>query len=109
MYLSGGENIYPAEIEAALYRCEGVLECAVTGLSDPRWGEQGLAAVVLQDGVQRDGESLRQELRAHLAAYKLPKWFYFLRALPKTGAGKIDKTELRRLYEHREAGNSSAP
>ena len=109
MYISGGENIYPAEIEAALYRCEGVLECAVTGLSDPRWGEQGLAAVVLQEGVQRDGDSLRQELRAHLAAYKLPKWFYFLRALPKTGAGKIDKTELRRLYEHREAGNSSAP
>lgn len=103
MYISGGENVYPAEVEAALYRCEGVLECAVTALDDPRWGEQGLAALVLQDGVHRDGESLRQELRPYLAAYKLPRWFYFLRALPKTGAGKIDKASLRRLYEHREA------
>lgn len=102
MYISGGENVYPAEVEAALYRCEGVLECAVTALQDPHWGERGLAAVVLQDGVQRDSESLRQELRAYLAAYKLPRLFYFLRALPKTGAGKIDKAELRRLYEHRE-------
>ena len=100
MYISGGENVYPAEVEAALYRCEGVVECAVTALLDPHWGEQGLAAVVLQEGVQRDGESLRRELRQHLAAYKLPKWFYFLRGLPKTGAGKIDKAELRRLYRH---------
>jgi len=106
MYISGGENVYPAEVEAALYRCEGVLECAVTALADPQWGEQGLAALVLQEGVQRDGESLRQELRAQLAAYKLPRWFYFLRALPKTGAGKVDKAELRRLYEHRGAARA---
>jgi len=98
MYLSGGENVYPSEVEAALFRCTGVADCAVLGLPDPLWGESGLAAVVLKDGQLEDGESLRRELRRQLAAYKLPRWFQFLPALPKTGTGKIDKNEIRRRY-----------
>ncbi|TAJ51270.1 MAG: long-chain fatty acid--CoA ligase [Nevskiaceae bacterium] len=98
MYLSGGENVYPSEVEAALYRCPGVLDCAVLGLPDPLWGESGLAAVVLQAGQEADATALRQTLRTQLAAYKLPRWFQFLPALPKTGAGKIDKNEIRRRY-----------
>lgn len=98
MYLSGGENVYPSEVEAALFRCPGVLDCAVLGLPDPLWGESGLATVVLQPGQVADAAALRQALRTQLAAYKLPRWFQFLPALPKTGAGKIDKNEIRRRY-----------
>lgn len=98
MYLSGGENVYPGEVEAALFRCPGVLDCAVLGLPDPLWGESGLAAVVLQAGQEADAAGLRQSLRTQLASYKLPRWFQFLPALPKTGAGKIDKNEIRRRY-----------
>ena len=99
MFISGGENVYPVEVETALYRCEDVMECCVMGLPDAQWGEAGLAVVVLQEGVSRDAEALRQQLRGILAAYKVPKHFYFLAALPKGGSGKVQKSELRRLYE----------
>jgi fatty-acyl-CoA synthase len=98
MFISGGENVYPAEIESALYQLDEIAECAVLGVTDPRWGEVGLAAVALRPGAKPDAESLKQRLREKLAAYKLPRAFLFLGALPKTGAGKIDKPALRRLY-----------
>jgi fatty-acyl-CoA synthase len=99
MFISGGENVYPVEIEAALAQCADVAECAVLGVPDARWDEAGLAAVVLHAGSAASAESLRAELRSRLAPYKLPRHFLFLPALPKSAAGKILKPEIRKLHE----------
>jgi fatty-acyl-CoA synthase len=99
MFISGGENVYPVEIEAALAQCADVAECAVLGVPDARWDEAGLAAVVLNSGSAATAESLRAELRPRLAPYKLPRHFLFLPALPKSAAGKILKPEIRKLHE----------
>lgn len=99
MYISGGENVYPAEVEAALAQCRGVVECAVVGIPHPSWGETGLAAVSLKRGAKQSADNLRAELKGRLAGYKLPSEFLFMKALPKTGAGKINKPEIRARYE----------
>jgi fatty-acyl-CoA synthase len=99
MYISGGENVYPAEVEAVLSQCKGVAECAVVGIPHPRWGEAGLAAIALRRGARQTPDNLRAELKTRLAGYKVPAEFMFLKALPKTGAGKIDKPGIRALYE----------
>lgn len=108
MFISGGENVYPLEVEAALSQCRGVAECAVLGIPHPKWGEVGLAAVALQPGHAPDAQALRAELRTRLAGYKLPQAFFFLPSLPKTGAGKLAKLEIRRLYEQRPVAESCA-
>lgn len=92
MFISGGENVYPVEVERALYDHPAVAECAVLGVPDGKWGEVGLAAVVLK--AQASEEDLRTFLKARLAGYKVPKHYRFLPDLPKSGAGKILKTEL---------------
>jgi fatty-acyl-CoA synthase len=97
MYISGGENVYPAEVEAALSQCQGVSECAVIGVPHARWGETGLAAVAARPGAKLSVDLLRTQLKARLAGYKVPTEFLFLDALPKTGAGKIDKPAIRAL------------
>ena len=107
MYISGGENVYPAEVEAALSQCRGVAESAVLGIPHARWGETGLAAVTLVRGTKQSADNLREELKQRLAGYKVPSEFLFLKALPKTGAGKIDKADIRKRYEqHGAAGGS---
>ncbi|WP_455423721.1 acyl-CoA synthetase [Chloracidobacterium validum] len=93
MFISGGENVYPAEVESVLHECPAVAEAAVIGIPDPKWGEIGVAFVVLtQDIADAD---LAAFCRARLAAYKVPKRFVRLSALPKTGAHKVDKLALR--------------
>jgi len=99
MFISGGENVYPAEIERALHDHPGVGSCAVVGVPDERWGEVGLMAVVPRPGVDVTGEELRAWLRERLARYKVPKHVRLLDALPTSGAGKILKTELARAFE----------
>ena len=99
MYISGGENVFPAEVEAALSQCRGVSECAVIGIPHARWGETGLAAVAPRPGTKLSVDLLRNELKTRLASYKVPTEFIFLEALPRTGAGKIAKPEIQRLYE----------
>ena len=98
MFISGGENVYPAEIEAALCELDEVAECAVLGVPHPRWGEVGLAAIALRAGARGEEAVLTRRLREQLAAYKVPRAFLFLDTLPKTGAGKIDKSALKRAY-----------
>lgn len=71
----------------------------MVGIPHPRWGETGLAAVALRRGAKQTAENLRGELKALLAGYKVPSEFLFLKALPKTGAGKIDKPAIRALYD----------
>jgi len=102
MYISGGENVYPAEVEAALSRCRGVAECAVIGIPHARWGETGLAAVVARRGAKLTADNLRLELKTQLASYKLPTEFLFLDALPTTGAGKTAKPVIRQLFEQQQ-------
>lgn len=94
MFISGGENIYPVEIERAIYEHDAVLQCAVVGLPDERWGEVGHACVVLKADHIVTEDVLLNFLRERLAGYKVPKAVTFFQALPISGAGKILKREL---------------
>lgn len=92
MFISGGENVFPGEVEAALLECPNVLEVCVVGVADTRWGEVGCAVIVPQHGA-RDMEAslLLQQVRVRLAGYKVPKRVLFVDHLPKLGSGKIDR------------------
>jgi len=98
MFISGGENVYPAEIEKVLYEHPAVYACAVIGVPDERWGEVGLALVVLEPEAEATEEEVLQHLRGRLAPYKVPKSVVFRESLPISGAGKILKQELRAEY-----------
>ncbi len=95
LFISGGENVYPAEVAAALDDHPDVAACAVTGVPDARWGEVGLAAVVLREGARLDADDVRSFLKDHLASYKVPKHVRFMGALPVSGAGKVLTRQLR--------------
>lgn len=95
MFISGGENVYPAEIEAVLYRHPAVHMCAVVGVPDPKWGEVGKAVVVLKPGMTATAEELIAFMADHLARYKVPKIVEFRSELPLSGMGKILRRELR--------------
>ncbi|MDJ1160041.1 long-chain fatty acid--CoA ligase [Chelatococcus sp. SYSU_G07232] len=97
MYISGGENVYPAEVEAVLCDHPAVLEAAVIGVADTRWGEVGHAAVRLRPGATATPEELCAHARARLAAYKVPKRITLLDDFPRTAAGKVQKHVLRKL------------
>ncbi|MGY1663467.1 long-chain fatty acid--CoA ligase [Geodermatophilus sp. SYSU D00705] len=98
MIISGGENVYPAEVESALLELPGVVEAAVIGVPDPRWGEVGMAVVVPAPGADRDAEAVRTALRERLAGFKVPRHVEFVDELPKTATGKIRKPELRERF-----------
>ncbi|MEW6400435.1 MAG: long-chain fatty acid--CoA ligase [Chloroflexota bacterium] len=95
MFISGGENVYPAEIEKVLYQHPAVHMCAVIGLPDPKWGEVGKACVVLKPGQPTTEEELLEFMTERLAKYKVPKSVSIMDALPISAAGKILKRELR--------------
>jgi long-chain acyl-CoA synthetase len=103
MIVSGGENVFSSEVEAALYRSNDVLECAVVGIPDDRWGEAVMAFVVRSSSTAAESEDavrLRVEAvaREYLAAYKVPKQIVFADTLPKSPTGKIQKVALREQY-----------
>ena len=98
MFISGGENVYPAEIEKALYQHPSVHMCAVVGLPDPKWGEVGKACVVLKPGTSASEAELLEFMLSQLAKYKVPKSVSFMDALPISAAGKILKRELRQRW-----------
>jgi long-chain acyl-CoA synthetase len=95
MVISGGVNIYPAEIEDALHRHPAVADVAVFGVPDDEWGERVHAAVELRPGAHATAEELIGFARAHLAAYKVPREIAFHAALPRDAAGKLLKRLLR--------------
>jgi long-chain acyl-CoA synthetase len=96
MIISGGENVYSTEVEQALYEHPNVVECAVFGVPDPRWGERVHAVVVPKTGTALDEEALMRHARALIAHYKVPRSIEIrVEPLPKSGAGKILKRELR--------------
>jgi fatty-acyl-CoA synthase len=94
MFISGGENVFPGEVEAVLADCAGVAEVAVIGVPDTRWGEVGCAFVVPRGGVALDPAALVAYARGALAGYKVPKRVVLLDALPRLGSGKIDRRSL---------------
>jgi fatty-acyl-CoA synthase len=98
MIISGGENVYPAEVESALLELPGVLEAAVIGVPDEKWGEVGLAVLVVAPGTERDAEAIRTSLRERLAGFKVPRQIESADELPKTATGKIRKPDLRQTY-----------
>ncbi|MFM2076242.1 MAG: hypothetical protein RJA49_132 [Actinomycetota bacterium] len=104
MIISGGMNIYPAEIEAALEHHPDVLEVAVFGTPSEEWGETVHAVVVVREGGSLDADGVMAFAREHLASYKVPRGVTFIDELPKTGSGKILKRELRAPFW---AGRSS--
>jgi len=98
MIISGGENIYPAEVEEVLYGHPAVAECAVIGVPDERWGEVGKAIVVLRPGMTATAEEIIKFFDGRLARYKIPKHVEFVDALPRNGSGKILKHVLRERH-----------
>jgi fatty-acyl-CoA synthase len=98
MIISGGENVYPAEVESALYDHPAIAEIAVIGVPDARWGEAVAAVVAPRPGIELDLETLREFGTARLARYKLPRRLELVGALPRNPAGKVLKFELRARF-----------
>ncbi len=108
MYISGGENVYPAEVEAVIFSHPAVDECAVIGVPDERWGEVGAAFISTKVPGGLTEDEIRSYLLERMAKYKVPVHIYFEPSLPRTGAGKLQKTELRKRIEDRAARAQSA-
>jgi fatty-acyl-CoA synthase len=98
LIISGGENIYPAEVEDALYTHPAVADCAVIGVADERWGEVGRAVVVVRDGTAVEATELLEHLYGRIARFKVPRSVVFADTLPRTGSGKVVKGRLRAAY-----------
>jgi fatty-acyl-CoA synthase len=96
MYISGGENVYPAEVENALFRLNGVAECAVIGVPDAKWGEVGRAFIVPEPGASLTEAGVIAYCREQLAHYKAPKSVRFIAELPHNATGKVTKHLLPR-------------
>jgi fatty-acyl-CoA synthase len=95
MVISGGENVYPAEVESVLYRHEAIAEVAVIGLPDDKWGEAVTAVAALHEGQELTLDALREYARSELASYKLPLRLHVVDALPRNPAGKVLKFVLK--------------
>jgi acyl-CoA synthetase (AMP-forming)/AMP-acid ligase II len=98
MIISGGENIYPTEIENALYQHAAVAECAVFGIPDERWGEAVAAHVVLRDAASVTEDALIAFAGERVARHKRPRLVCFVERLPKTAIGKVQKNVIRAAY-----------
>ena len=98
MIVSGGENIYPAEVESAIMGCPGVADVAVIGVPDDKWGEGVKALIVAAAGATVDPADVIAWARARIAAYKVPKSIEFIDALPRNPSGKVLRRELRAPY-----------
>ena len=99
LIITGGENVYPAEVENALMLQPSISDCAVIGVSDPKWGEAVLALIVVKEDNLPENE-LRVALRSHLAGFKIPKIFHVVDSLPRNAGGKITKHVLREKYAY---------
>ena len=98
MIVTGAENVYPAEVENALFGHPAIADAAVIGVPDPRWGEAVKAIVVLKQGVEATAEEIIAYARDRIAGFKLPKSIDFVAALPRNPTGKVLRRELRAPY-----------
>jgi len=97
MIITGGENVYPKEVEEAIYKRQEVQECAVIGLPDKEWGEKVVAVIVPKSGHNISPDEFKAFLKTKIAPYKVPKQYIVLKELPKSPAGKILKRELKKM------------
>jgi fatty-acyl-CoA synthase len=97
MIISGGENIYPAEIERVLHEHPAVAEAAVIGCPDPKWQEVPVAYVVTRKGMSVDAEGLLRHVGAQLARFKIPRDVVFVDDLPRNALGKVQHFRLKEL------------
>jgi fatty-acyl-CoA synthase len=95
MYLSGGENVYPAEIEKVLHTHAKIFDVGIIGIPDEKWGEVGKAFVVLKPGERMNNGEVLEFLKGKVAKYKIPKYVEYVEELPKTASGKIQKFVLK--------------
>lgn len=101
MFISGGENVYPAEIERFLLTNSKIKEVAVIGVENEKWGEVGSAFIVLNENENMTQEEIKNYCLGNLAKYKIPKYFTFINEIPKNEAGKIDRKKLSSIHnEH---------
>jgi long-chain acyl-CoA synthetase len=98
LIITGGENVYPREVEEALYSRSEVEECAVIGLPDKEWGERVAAFIVPRPGHSLVPEQLRSFLKSRLSPFKVPKEYIAVSEFPKNPAGKIVKRELKKQF-----------
>lgn len=98
MIISGGENIYPLQVEQTIYELQAIHECAVIGMADDKWGEVPIAFISLNDGKTISKTEIMAHCRANLATYKVPKDIRIIEELPKNATGKIDKGKLTPLF-----------
>ena len=98
MYISGGENVYPAEVENVLYEIEGIAEAAIIGVPSERWGETGKAIIVIKPGHSVDEDTIIAHCLKNLAKFKVPQSVDFIEALPRNATGKVLKRVLRDSY-----------
>ena len=98
MYISGGENVYPAEVENVLYQLPQLAEAAIIGVDDERWGEVGAAVLVVKPGEAIDEKAVVDHCLANLAKFKIPKYVYFTDVLPRNATGKVLKRTLREQF-----------
>jgi fatty-acyl-CoA synthase len=95
MYISGGENVYPAEIEKVLHTHPKIFDAGIVGVPDEKWGEVGKAFIVLKLGETMGSGEILEFLKGKVAKYKIPKFVEFIEELPKTASGKIQKFVLK--------------
>ena len=98
MYISGGENVYPAEVESVLHQLDAIAEAAIIGVPDAQWGEVGLAIVAVKPGHNVTEAEIHAHCAANLARFKCPRLIRFVDALPRNATGKIHKPTLRKDF-----------
>jgi len=96
LIITGGENVYPREVEEALYAVPEIEECAVIGLPDKEWGERVVAFIIPKPGASIVPDTLKLFLKSRLSSFKVPKEYLLVKELPKNAAGKILKRDLRK-------------
>ncbi|MEJ5374962.1 MAG: class I adenylate-forming enzyme family protein [bacterium] len=106
LIITGGENVYPREVEELIYTLSGVESCAVVGLPDREWGERVTAFIVPRPGYTIVPDEVKKFLKAHLSPFKVPKEYFVVKDLPKSPAGKILKREIKRRFLESSSGNS---
>jgi acyl-CoA synthetase (AMP-forming)/AMP-acid ligase II len=108
MVITGGFNVYPAEVELVIRRRADIVDCAVIGVPDEYWGEVVVAAVQVADGVDLDTAELTADLRNDLGAVKTPKHIVVVDELPVSGVGKVLRTEVRAIIVAQLVANSGS-
>jgi fatty-acyl-CoA synthase len=108
MYISGGENVYPAEVESVLHELTAVAEAAVIGIPNEQWGEVGMAIIALRPGQSLAPAEIYAHCETNLARFKCPRRIEFVDALPRNATGKIHKPTLRQAYGHSKPTDASA-